>query len=323
MSKDKMAKVSILKDNYLSVSAPIFNIQSYSIHDGPGIRVTVFEKGCPLHCLWCANPESTLTEPQMMFYSAKCTGCGHCITCCPNNAITLQAKDNNVIAITNRKQCVNCGNCINICTNDAREIAGKLMTVSEVLNEVLKERLFIKASGGGITISGGECLNHPDFTEALLYAAKKAGLHTAVEICCFSSRAVIDKVFKYVDLGLLDIKHINSLEHMRLTGVPNEQILENICYIYHELKIKVIIRVPVITQYNDSDDNIIETARFVAERLGLDVMVHLLPYHRLGESKNESLGKKMNMSIEIPTAEHMQHLKSIVEKFGLKAQIGG
>ena len=149
------------------------------------------------------------------------------------------------------------------------------------------------------------------------------GLHTAVESCSFASREVIDRVFPYVNLGLLDIKHMDSETHRQLTGVPNEVILDNIKHVYHDLKVPVIVRVPVIPGYNDSDENIYATAAFTAKELGMDVAVHLLPYHRLGESKNDSLGKEMNMGIEVPSDEHMQGLKAIVESFGLKSQIGG
>lgn len=312
-----------MKPDYRSITAPIFNVQTYSIHDGPGIRVTVFIKGCPLRCLWCANPESNLAEPQLMTYTNKCTGCGKCITECPNHAITLSEVNSKVIAVTDRKKCCNCGQCVTVCPAEAREIAGKTMSVSEVLEKVQKDRLFIDSSGGGITVSGGEPLMHPDFTEALLRAAKEDGLHTAIESCSFTSRDVVDRIFKYVDLGLLDIKHMDSDTHKKLTGVPNEPILENLKHIYHQLQVPFMISLPTITGYNDSDENIAATAKFIAEELGTDVPVRLLPYHRLGESKNDSLGKEMDFSIEIPTEEHMQHLKAIVESYGLTAQIGG
>lgn len=312
-----------MHENYLSITAPIFNIQSYSIHDGPGIRVTVFVKGCPLRCLWCCNPESNLATPQLMTYLSKCTGCGMCINSCPQKAISLKIDGDKAHAATDRKLCVNCGKCVAVCPAEARELAGKTMTVEEVLQKILKDKLFIEGSGGGMTVSGGECLMHPDFTEALLYASKQEGLHTAVESCSFAGREAVDRVYKYVDLALLDIKHMDSNVHKKLTGVPNEMILDNIKHIYHDLKVPVYIRIPTVPGYNDSEENIAATAKFAAEQLGPDVQVHLLPYHRLGESKNESLGKKMNMSIEVPSDEHMQKLKALVEQYGLVAQIGG
>lgn len=309
--------------DYMSITAPIFNIQTYSIHDGPGIRVTVFVKGCPLRCLWCANPESNLATPQLMTYANKCTGCGRCIAKCPEKAISLSMNNDKVAAVTNRELCTDCGACTTICSSEARELAGKTMSVGEVLQEILKDRLFIESSGGGMTVSGGECLIHPEFTEALLYASKQAGLHTAVESCSFASREIIDRVFKYVDLALLDIKHMDSFVHKKLTGVPNELILDNIKHIYHILKVPVYVRVPIIPGYNDAEKNIVSTAGFVAEQLGPDVQVHLLPYHRLGESKKESLGNKADMSIEVPSEDHMQKLKALVEQYGLMVQIGG
>ena len=312
-----------MKENYLELTAPIFNIQTYSIHDGPGIRVTVFEKGCPLRCKWCANPESNLTRPQLMTYSSKCTACGACVGVCPQKAIEIAFKDGKPYAKTDRDLCTECGACIDICPAEAREIAGREKTVKEVLDQVLKDKLFIDASGGGMTVSGGECLMHPDFTEALLYAAKEAGLHTAIESCSFAPVNIIDQVLNYVDLALLDIKHMDSDTHRELTGVPNELILDNIRHIYHDLHKTVTVRVPVIPGYNDDDVNIARTAKFVKEELGEDVGIHLLPYHRLGESKNDSLGKEMDFSIEVPSDEHMEHLKSIVEGFGLYSQIGG
>ena len=307
----------------LELTAPVFNVQTYSIHDGPGIRVTVFIKGCPLRCLWCANPESNLASPQLMTYASKCTGCGACVAVCPRQAIRLEAAEGKVRAVTDREKCVDCGACEAVCPHGAREIAGKPQTVGEVLEQVLRDKLFMDASGGGMTLSGGECLMHPDFSEALLRAAKAQGLHTAVESCCFASREVVDRVFRYVDLGLLDIKHMDPERHKALTGVSNERILENIKHVYHDLRVPVVVRVPTIPGCNDSDENIAATARFVAEELGREVQVHLLPYHRLGESKNESLGRKMDLSVEVPSEEHMQRLKALVESFGLQAQIGG
>ena len=307
----------------MELTAPIFNVQTYSIHDGPGIRVTVFIKGCPLRCLWCANPDSNLAKPQLMTYASKCTGCGSCAGVCPQKAIRLEAEDGKLRAVTDRALCTDCGVCEAACPNGARELAGRPQTVGGVLKQVLREKLFLDASGGGMTLSGGECLMHPDFSEALLRAAKEQGLHTAVESCCYASREVVDRVFRWVDLGLLDLKHMDSETHKKLTGVPNELILENIKHVCRDLRVPVVVRVPTIPGCSDSDENISATARFVKEELGPDVPVHLLPYHRLGESKSESLGRETPFSAEPPSDEHMQCLKALVESFGLKAQIGG
>ena len=307
----------------MELTAPVFNVQTYSIHDGPGIRVTVFVKGCPLRCRWCANPESNLARPQLMTYAAKCTACGRCVAACPQKAVSIGTLHDKPCAITDRELCVECGACVDVCPCEAREIVGREKTVREVLEQVLKDKLFIDASGGGMTVSGGECLAHPDFTEALLYAAKEQGLHTAIESSSFASEAVFDQVLRYVDLALLDIKHMDSDIHRELTGVPNEQILSNIRHAVHDLKKNLTVRVPTIPGYNDSEENIRATARFVKEELGPDVGIHLLPYHRLGESKNESLGKVMDLSVSVPSDEHMQDLKRIVESYGLYCQIGG
>ena len=312
-----------MTENYMNLTAPVFNVQTYSIHDGPGIRVTVFLKGCPLRCRWCANPESNTSDPQLMTYPSKCTGCGHCVPACPRDAVSIGLLHEKPCALTDRTLCVDCGECTGVCPVQARELAGKEMSVGEVLQKVLRDKLFIDASGGGMTVSGGECMMHPEFTEALLYAAKQEGLRTAIESCAFASRETLEQVMRYTDLALLDVKHMDSSEHERLTDVPNGQILDNIRYVRNELKIPVIIRVPVIPSCNDSEENISATSEFVRRELGADVAVHLLPYHRLGESKNESLGLKMDMSIKVPSDGHMQTLKAIVESYGLFAQIGG
>lgn len=303
-------------------SAPVFNIQSYCIHDGPGIRTTVFVKGCPLRCLWCANPESNSAKPQLMTYAAKCTGCGKCVESCPQGAITVAPAGEKYIAHTDREKCTNCGACAAVCPNEAREIAGKPMTVREAIDRVKQDKLFLVSSGGGMTVSGGEALSHPDFSANLFAAAHAEGLHTAIESCVFAPRDVVDKVFSHVDLGLLDIKHMDSAMHQKLTGVPNEQILENIRHIHNDLHVPVILRVPVIPGYNDDERNILAVGEFAAA-LGKDVPVNLLPYHRLGDSKSESLGQPRDLHIEVPADEHMQALKAIIEGCGVKAQIGG
>lgn len=306
-----------------TATTTVFNIQTYCIHDGPGIRVTVFVKGCPLRCTWCANPESNLKKPQLMFYKDKCTGCGRCVPVCPQKAISIQESDGKVHAVIDRTRCTDCGACVKPCPAEAREIAGEIMTVQTALDRVLADKLFLDTSGGGMTISGGECLACPDFTENLLKAAHEEGVSTAVESSCYASEDVIDRVYSNVDLALCDVKHMDPEKHKEYTGVSNERILKNIIHINQDLHVPVWIRVPTITGHNDSEENIRAMAEFVQKNLTPDTRVCLLPYHRLGESKNESLGHNMDWSIEIPSDEHMNHLKEIVESYGLTVQIGG
>ncbi|MBO4862173.1 MAG: glycyl-radical enzyme activating protein [Firmicutes bacterium] len=311
--------------NY-DATATVFNIQTYSIHDGPGIRTTVFLKGCPLRCLWCANPESNEAKPQLMTYSSKCTGCGTCVKVCPKGAISIgpykSGSMEKYIAWTDREKCVNCGACTKVCPAEAREIAGKRMTVREVIEKVKKDKLFYDGSGGGMTVSGGEPLMQPEFTANLMAAAHEAGIHTAIETSSFASKAAVDLVYTHVDLGLLDIKHMDNVTHEKLTGVPNTYILENIRHIAVDLKVPVIIRVATIPGYNDSPENLIATAKF-AQTLGDNVLVNLLPAHKLGESKNESLGRENRCEINVPTDEYMESLKRLVEEAGSPCKVGG
>ncbi len=306
-----------------NITTTVFNIQTYCIHDGPGIRVTVFVKGCPLRCTWCANPESNLRKPQLMFYKEKCTGCGHCVSACSKGAIGIREMDGKYKAFTDRSLCEDCGVCVASCTAEAREMAGEITSVGEALEKVIADKLFLDSSGGGMTISGGECLACPEFTENLLMAAHEEGISTAVESSCFGSREIIDRIYAHVDLALCDMKHMDPEKHREYTAVSNEGILENIVHINQELHVPVWVRVPVIPGHNDDDVNIEAMARFVKDHLTPDTRVCLLPYHRLGESKNESLGKEMDLSMDVPAEAHMDHLKGIVERYGIPVQIGG
>lgn len=297
----------------------VFNIQRYSIHDGPGIRTSVFLKGCSLRCIWCQNPESQSPNSELFFFVEKCTGCGRCVSACPAQAIRLIDGK----SATDRKKCKGSGNCVQVCPNEARSLAGKKMKAVEVFQSIKSDEVFYKRSSGGVTLTGGEPLFQSDFVKNILSLCRQAGIHTAIETCGYADWETIKSVFQYADLVLFDLKHMNSEKHREYTGVPNDCILENVRKLYHELRIPIWIRVPVVPGYNDSAENIGETARFVASELDTSVPVHLLAYHRLGETKHERLGKPENQSIIPPKEERMLELRDMVASYGLEAKIGG
>jgi pyruvate formate lyase activating enzyme len=295
----------------------VFNIQRYSIHDGSGIRTLVFLKGCPLRCLWCSNPESQKSGPELGFIEARCVGddvCGMpCMSACPDDAIHLNGKGKPAI---DRTGCNACGKCADVCNHDSLKLVGKDMSVDEVLAEVEKDRSFYRRSGGGMTIGGGEPLAQYKFTAELLEAAEDAYLHTAIETCGHALWKHFEIVLKHVDLLQVDLKHMDPEIHEKLTGQTNDLILDNLKKIPsikdpHD----VIIRIPVIPMFNDSAENIKETARFVAE-LGF-TQIELIPYHRMGVSKYAQYGMAYPLDEPAPQTE-IRDLIDIVESFGLQ-----
>ena len=301
------------------IKGNLFNIQPYSIHDGPGIRTTFFFKGCPLSCKWCQNPESQSFHKQLLVVRNRCTGCGQCVKVCPAGAVSIRKG----IAATDRLRCTVCGQCILECPEQIREICGESYTITSLMKRALADQIFYEGSGGGITVSGGEPLFQSEFVRDFLKECKREGLHTAVDTTGFASWESARSVFQYADLVLFDLKHMDSEIHKILTGVGNEQILENLKRLSKE-EVEIYIRIPVIPGMNDSDDNIQATADFVKRELGGRYRTFLLPYHRMGESKLESLEVEEGfLHIEPPTEAHMQHLKGFFDALGLDCQIGG
>jgi pyruvate formate lyase activating enzyme len=298
----------------------IFNIQHYSIHDGPGIRTTVFFMGCPLRCLWCQNPESQGFQPVIFFDADKCVGCGQCVQACPEGAIqVIEGKSK-----TNRDQCKGHGNCIEVCLYEARSLMGRNATAGEVFEDVNSDAIFYQNSGGGVTISGGDPVAQPDFAISILKLCREAGIHTAIETCGFAKWETLKALLDYTDLVLYDIKHMDAAIHKKYTAVSNEQILDNAKRIRAELKLPMLARLPTIPGYNDSLENMESAARFIAHELGNEVKVHLLPYHRLGETKYERMEINEGcIHIEPPSDERMEELKKMFESFGLTVAIGG
>lgn len=304
-----------------TIQGVIFNVQHYSIHDGPGIRTTVFIKGCPLRCKWCQNPESQNYQPELLFYQEKCTGCGTCIPFCAAGAISNNEEG---VTVTNRQICQGCCKCTEICPNEARTQVGRRVTAGEVFEKVLADKIFYDRSCGGVTLSGGEPLAQPQFSAALLSLSKEAGINTVLETSGYAKWETVRQVMVNVDLIYYDFKHMDSQTHLKLTGVPNELILENVKRIYHELKIPVVARVPIIPGENDSESNLTLTAEFIAKELSDSIKVHLLPYHRLGESKVERLERSgRSFTTVVPTEEYLLTLQKIFECYNLQSQIGG
>lgn len=267
----------------------IFNIQKFSLNDGPGIRTIVFFKGCPLKCKWCSNPESQSSKIQILYDKEKCISCKKCIKLCPSNAIS----DKNGEIFIENSLCSGCRSCVINCPGHALKSEGENKTVTEILNICLQDKVFYEESGGGVTLSGGEALMHPDFALALLKSLKIRGIHTAMETTGFASHEIFDKVTDYADLLLFDMKHWDEKKHIEGTGVSNKLILENMKRAIDSGK-KVLPRLPVIPGFN----NTLKDALGFVQRLhevGSN-KVQLLPFHQFGEKKYDMLKKEYSFS---------------------------
>lgn len=313
-----------------ALKGKIFDIQGFSVHDGPGIRITVFLKGCPLRCPWCHSPESQLFETELNWLQIRCIGtelCGNCLHVCPHGAITpgsmKKTPDGREIQLVDvdRSKCDNCGRCAEACSSKALYMCGTDRTVDEVMERIMKEVPFFKRSGGGVTISGGECLSQPDFTRELLKRCKENGIHTAVDTTGFVSWKVIESVLPYTDLFLYDLKHMDDELHKRVIGVSNELILENAKKIARAGG-KFQIRIPIIPRFNDTLEDFDKYGEFIKE-LGDSVeLVQLLPYHKLGVVKWERLQRKTPVLEAVPPSDELvQKLKARLEEYGLNVTI--
>jgi len=293
----------------------IFNIQRFSLHDGPGIRTTVFSKGCPLKCQWCSNPESINPYPEIMTYDMKCIGCGKCLEVCPNEAITMV---NNISRIE-RAKCNLCMECAKACPSGAIEEVGKYLSQEEVMREIEKDRLFYLNSGGGVTFSGGEPLQQWQFVREIFKQCKEENIPTALDTTGYARWEVMEKVLEYTDLVLYDIKHLDPLIHVEGTGATNKLILKNVAKTVN--RVETWLRIPVIPGYNDSTPYFRKLAQFSAN-LGVD-KVSLLPYHTMGERKYEHLGRLYPFEgVNPPSEESVNSFKEVIESCGLRVKIG-
>ena len=313
----------------------IFEIKRFAVHDGDGIRTTVFLKGCPLKCVWCHNPEGIAIKPQLAYYENKCIGCGECVRVCPVKAHSMSVTGDtasgcgneawaavgdggassygqeDTVHAFNREKCIGCGACEKVCLGDALKLYGREVSVAELLPVLLEDKEFFENSGGGVTLSGGECLMQADFCAELLKALKEQGVHTAVDTCGFVSKAAFDKVMPYTDIFLYDLKAYEEEVHIKCTGQSNKLILENLRYIDACGK-DIEVRIPYVPEYNgDQIDNL---GAVLCEFQHL-VGVRVLSYHNYAGSKYRALNMPCTLPEVLPlkgeTEEAARRLRAL------------
>jgi pyruvate formate lyase activating enzyme len=302
---------------YTATTGIIFDIKRFSIHDGPGIRTTVFFKGCPLSCRWCHNPEGQASRQELILRPDRCIVCGGCVEVCNQGAIAVEQD----AIVTRRERCTACGTCVEVCYAEARELVGREVTITEVMSEIERDVAFYDESGGGVTFSGGEPLSQPAFLRDLLHACKTRSLHTALDTCGFAAWDVLDRVRTYVDLFLYDLKLMDEARHREYTGVSNKRILQNLLRLSREGH-RIILRVPIIPEINDDEENLGRLAAFAADLPSME-RIDLLPYHRIGRDKYLRLAKAWSMPrIDPPSDTQMADIAQMVQEFDLKVRIG-
>lgn len=295
----------------------VFDIKKYALDDGPGIRTTIFLKGCPLRCWWCHNPEGQAPRPELMYKGKRCIGCGECVKSCPKEAISRRAEETSI----DRKRCDLCGKCSLKCPTEALVIVGRKMSVGEILKEIEKDSLFYDESEGGVTFSGGEPLLQLGFLNELLRECKDRNLHTALDTSGFALSKAIDLISNKVDLFLYDVKLVDDRRHRKYTGVSNKPILENLGKLAKNGN-ELLVRIPLVPGINGYEGDIARTAELM--HLNGIKRVSLLPYHRSGIEKYRSLGRAYRLKRTRPSSEENLRLtKERFEILGLEARIGG
>ncbi len=302
--------------------ATIFNIQKYNMYDGDGVRTLIFFQGCPLRCKWCANPEGMIKKNRVMLKSDLCVDCGACVSVCPAGIHTISSETSKH-EVNHDIDCIGCGKCKNACLKSAISIVGEVKTISELLEIVEEDRTFYEVSGGGVTLGGGEVLMQPEAASSLLMACKHAGINTAIETCGYAKLESVLKVAEFTDLFLFDIKHIDSDTHFQLTGVRNEQILENLKELLHR-KYNVKIRMPLLKGVNDHKEEIEKVMEFLKPYKdyrnfkGID----LLPYHKMGVNKYKQLGMEYPIKNDPSlTDEDLDRIEGWIKQYDLCAKV--
>jgi len=294
----------------------VFDVRRYSIHDGPGIRTTVFFKGCPLKCDWCHNPESRAFGQDLIYRPNRCILCDGCLEACPHGAISRQGD----VILTDREKCCVSGACVLVCDAEARQLVGRRMSVAQVMEEIEADRAFYDQSGGGVTFSGGEPLAQPAFLFNLLVACKERDLHTALDTSGYASWSVLDKIRPYADLFLYDLKMMDDIRHRRFTGVSNKKILANLSRLSN-LGHAIIIRIPVIPGINDDEANLRQTGAFLSA-LPVRPAVQLLAYHQSGLAKYAGLDLEYRLpAVRPPEPPRLNALAGILQESGLQVAV--
>lgn len=299
----------------------VFDIKRYAINDGPGIRITIFMKGCPLSCVWCHNPEGISPRKEKLYTKKKCIGCRTCVDACPQKALTPTTEG----IVTEKELCTLCGTCAEVCPALAMEISGREYSTEQLMKEIEKETLFMDCSEGGVTFCGGEPLMHPDKLLELLRLCGEQGIHRVVDTTLYARPEIVREVMNHSELFLVDLKLMDSEKHRQLCGVPNERILSNLKLVAqagHEFH----IRIPLIEGANADEENITRSASFLASLPWQRRTVNLLLYHDIGKGKHEKMGTVYNpnqYAFSTPSEETVQHCRDIFAKYGIATEIGG
>ena len=299
------------------LTASIFNIQKFSVHDGPGIRTTFFFKGCPLRCAWCHNPESLSTKAELLHNKEKCSQCGACVQNCKDGSITMVDGD---IHIDNTKFQGD-EDILDECQQNALSIAGKHYTLDQALKEALKDQVFYEESGGGVTLSGGECLMQIDFVEAFLKRLKDQRIHTTIDTCGHVPQDYLERILPYVDLFLYDLKHTDIEGHKTFTNVDNQLILDNLQYLSDQ-RARVFLRLPIIVGVNATNEHIHQTMA-ILKNIKVE-QINLLPYHSIGEGKYDRLGLEYaKEAFQVPSNDLLNSFKTLFASKNISVEIGG
>ncbi len=303
--------------NASSPEGLILSVDRFVGEDGPGIRTTVFMKGCPLRCVWCHSPESISPRPQILFQANRCIGCKACVEACPQDAQVVSPPERCLVW----QRCDGCGDCVPICPSGAMKTAGEWMSVDRVMEIVERDLVYYRNSGGGVTFCGGEATMQPEFLSGCLRACKSAGINTALDTCGQTKWSILEDMLPDVNLFLYDLKHMDSARHKELTGFGNELILQNLRRIGRRGK-PIWIRLPLIPGYNDSEDNLSRSAEFVAPMDTVE-KISLLPYNVVSGAKYRAIGEKYQLEQVVPHSEDEEEaLRKMLSPYGKKVELG-